>query len=55
MSTHGCFASFLFHTRLIPSDDGAPEPAAPADDYGGHYYYPVGEYYYYEEPSDDQE
>jgi hypothetical protein len=54
MSTHGCFASFLSHTRLIPSDDGAPEPAAPVDD-GGYYYYPAGEYYYYEEPSDDQE
>ena len=39
---------------LDTSDDGAPEPAVPADDYGG-YYYPAGEYYYYEEPSDDQE
>ena len=45
---------FLFpHTRLIPSDDGAPEPAAPVDD-GVYYYYPAGEYYY-EEPTDDQE
>ena len=54
MSTHGCFASVLSHTRLKHPDDGAPEPAAPVDD-GGYYYYPAGEYYYYEEPSDDQE
>jgi hypothetical protein len=38
---------------LLKSDDGAPEPAAPAVDYG-YYYYPAGEYYY-KEPSDDQE
>ena len=33
-------------------DDGAQEPAAPADVDYGYYYYPAGEYYY-EEPSDD--
>ena len=43
--------SFSPHIRLSQPDDGAPEPAAPAD---GYYYYPPGEYYY-EEPSDDQE
>ena len=37
----------------MPPDDGAPEPAVPADDYG-YYYYPAGGYYY-EEPADDQE
>jgi hypothetical protein len=39
----------------MPTDDGAPETAAPVDDYGGYYYYyPLGEYYY-EEPADGQE
>ena len=37
----------------MPTDDGAPETAAPAYDYG-YYFYPPGEYYY-EEPTDDQE
>ena len=37
------------HTRLLRSDDGAPEPADPAD-----YYYPTGGAYYYVE-TDDQE
>jgi hypothetical protein len=39
---------------MTPLDDGAPEIAAPVDDYGYYYYYPPGEYYY-EEPTDDQE
>ena len=34
-------------------DGGAPETAAPVDDYC-YYYNPAGEYYY-KEPSDDQE
>jgi hypothetical protein len=38
----------------MPSDDGAPETAAPVYDYGYYYYYPPGEYYY-EEPADGQE
>jgi hypothetical protein len=37
---------------LSQPDDGAPEPATPADGY--YYYYPPGEYYY-EEPTDDRE
>ena len=49
MSTHGCFATSFSHTRLLRSDDGAPEPADPVDDY----YYPDGAYYYVE--ADDQE
>ena len=36
-------------TRLLRSDGGAPETAAPVDDY----YYPDGAYYYVE--TDDQE
>jgi hypothetical protein len=39
---------------LTPPDDGAPEIAGPADDYGYYYYYPPSEYYY-EELTDDQE
>jgi group II intron reverse transcriptase/maturase len=47
--------NFLFPPfHSMPTDDGAPETAAPVDDYGGYYYYPPGEYYY-EEPTDDQE
>ena len=37
------------HTRVLCSDDGAPEPADPVD----VYYYPDGAYYYVE--NDDQE
>ena len=55
MSTHVCFTFFFPHIQSIPTDDGAPETAAPVDDYGCYYYYyPPGEYYY-EEPTDDQE
>ena len=55
MSTHVCFTFFSPHILSMPTDDGAPETAAPVDDYGGYYYYyPPGEYYY-EEPTDDQE
>ena len=54
MSTHGCFIFFFPHTHLLQPDGGAPETAAPADDYGGYYYYyPPGGYYY--EFADDQE
>ena len=53
MSTHVCFTFFFPHIHSMPTDDGAPETAAPVDDYG-YYYYPPGEYYY-EEPTDDQE
>src|SRR3989337_1669202 len=53
MSTHVCFTFFFPHVHSMPTDDGAPETAAPVDDYG-YYYYPPGEYYY-EEPTDDQE
>ena len=49
MSTHGCFATLFSPTRLLRSDDGAPEAADPVDDY----YYPDGAYYYVE--TDDQE
>ena len=55
MSTHVCFTFFFPHILSLSTDDGAPETAAPADDYGGYYYYyPPGEYYY-EEPTNDQE
>ena len=55
MSTHVCFTFFFPHIYPMPTDDGAPEPAAPTDDYGGYYYYYSPGEYYYEEPADDQE
>ena len=42
MSTHGCFATFFRHTRLLRPDDGAQEPDDATDDY----YYPEDAYYY---------
>ena len=50
MSTHGCFATFFLFTQLLQTDDGAQEPADPANEY----HYPDGAYYYVE-TIDDQE
>jgi hypothetical protein len=52
MSTHGCFTFFFAHIQLMQPDGGAPETAAPVDDYSYHYY-PAGGYFY--ELADDQE
>ena len=50
MSTHGCFASPIPHTRLLRPDGGSQETAALTDDY-----YFQGGAYYDVEAVDDQE